>query len=101
MAGQVVEMDYPVMQSVAKGFRTQADVMNAIGKALVLMFEALEIALSFIGLGEYFGRCKDATKKKTKELVDHLNEFGKDIDAAVKDHKDGDFEGKSYFGKQG
>ena len=101
MAGQVVEMDYPVMQNVAKGFRTQADVMNAIGKALVVMFEALEKALWFTGLGAYFGRCKDATKKKTEELVKTLNEFGKDIDDAVNDHKKGDFEGKSYFGKKG
>jgi hypothetical protein len=101
MAGQVVEMDYPVMQSVAKGFRTQADVMNAIGKALVLMFEALELALSFIGLGAYFGRCKDATKKKTEELVKTLQEFGGDIDQAVEDHKKGDVTGKSYFGKKG
>ena len=101
MAGQVVEMDYPVMQNVAKGFRTQADVMNAIGKALVVMFEALEKALWFVGLGAYFGRCKDATKKKTEELVKTLNEFGKDIDDAVNDHKKGDFEGKSYFGNKG
>jgi len=101
MAGQVVEMDYPVMQNVAKGFRTQADVMNAIGKALVLMFEALEKALTFIGLGAYFGRCKDATKKKTEELVKTLQEFGQDIDNAVNDHKKGDFEGKSYFGNKG
>lgn len=101
MAGQVVEMDYPVMQSVAKAFRTQADVMNAVGKAAVLLFEALEKALSFIGLGAYYGRCKDATRKKTDELVKTLNEFGDDIDAAIQDHKKGDFQGKSYFGKKG
>jgi hypothetical protein len=99
MAGQVVEMDYPVMQNVAKGFRTQADVITAIGKVAVAMFEALEKALWFTGLGAYFGRCKEAVKKKSKELADTLNEFGKDIDGAIKDHKDGDFEGKSYFGK--
>jgi formylmethanofuran dehydrogenase subunit B len=98
MAGQVVEMDYPTMQSVAKGFRTVADTMNVIGKTMEKLFEALELALSFVGLGAYYGQCKEATKKKTKELVDHLNEFAKDIDEAVKDHKNGDFEGKSYFG---
>jgi hypothetical protein len=101
MAGQIVEMDYPTMQNVAKGFRTQAEVMNVIGKTAVALFESLEKSLWFTGLGAYFGRCKEATKKKTKELVDHLNEFGKDIDDAVQDHKNGDFEGKSYFGKQG
>jgi hypothetical protein len=101
MAGQVVEMDYPVMQSVANGFRTQADIMNAIGKALVLMFEALEKALTFLAIGAYFGRCKDATKKKTEELVKTLQEFGTDIDKAVEDHQKGDITGKSYFGKKG
>jgi hypothetical protein len=101
MAGQVVEMDYPVMQSVAKSFRTQADVMNAVGKAAVLLFESLEKALWFTGLGAYFGRCKDATRTKTAELVKVLKEFGSDIDAAIGDHKKGDFEGKSYFGKKG
>ena len=101
MAGQVVEMDYPVMQNVAKGFRTQADIMNAIGTAAVLMFESLEKALWFTGLGAYFGRCKDATRQKTKELVETLNEFGTDIDQAVEDHKKGDVTGKSYFGKKG
>ncbi len=38
-------------------------------------------------------------KKKSKELADTLKEFGKDIDDAIQDHKNGDYEGKSYFGK--
>jgi len=100
MAGQVVMMDYPVMQNVAKGFRTQADIITAIGKVAVIHFALLEAgALWFTPLARYFARCKEAVKKKSKELADTLKEFGSDIDGAVKDHRDGDFEGKSYFGK--
>jgi hypothetical protein len=47
----------------------------------------------------YFGRCR--CHEEDQELVKTLQEFGEDIDKAVKDHKDGDFEGKSYFGKKG
>ena len=100
MAGQIVQMDYPVMQSVAKGFRVQADIITAIGKAAVALFATLEAgALYFTPLARYFARCKTAVRKKSKELADTLKEFGKDIDDAIQDHKNGDFEGKSYFGK--
>jgi len=99
MAGRIVEMDYPVMQNVAKGFRAQADVITAIGKAAVAMFAALEKAMWWNAMGAYFGRCKQAVKKKSKQLADTLKEFGKDIDDAIQDHKNGDYEGKSYFGK--
>jgi hypothetical protein len=100
MAGQVVQMDYPVVQSTAKGFRTQADIVTAIGKAAVAIFAALEASSFFFPpLAKYYGRCKDAVNKKSKELADTLKEFGTDLDQAVQDHKNGDFEGKSYFGK--
>lgn len=100
MAGQIVQMDYPVVQSTAKGFRQQADVVTNIGKIAVGIFTALEASSFFFPpLAKYYGRCKDAVKKKSKELADTLKEFGADLDQAVKDHKEGDFEGKSYFGK--
>jgi hypothetical protein len=100
MAGQVVQMDYPVMQSVAKGFRTQADTVTTIGKIAVQVFQGLESANFWCPpLAKYFGMCKDAVNKKSKELADTLKEFGGDVDQAVQDHKNGDFEGKSYFGK--
>lgn len=99
MAGQVVQMDYPVVQSTAKGFRQQSDVVLAVGKAAVAIFTMLETAAFWCPpLSQYYGRCKDAVNKKSKELSNTLQEFAKDLDQAVKDHKDGDFEGKSYFG---
>lgn len=100
MAGQLVQMDYPLVQSVAKGYRGQSQIVLGIGKAAVAIFSALE-AGSFIcpPLQQYYRMCKEAVDKKSKELSDTLLEFAGDLDAAVQDHKNGDFEGKSYFGK--
>jgi hypothetical protein len=99
MAGQVVQMDYPVVQSTAKGFRQQADVVTTIGKIAVGIFTSLEASSFFFPpLAKYFARCKEAVKNKSKELADTLKEFGADLDQAVQDHKNGDFEGKRYFG---
>jgi hypothetical protein len=92
-------MDYPVVQSTAKGFRQQADVVTTIGKIAVGIFTALEASSFFFPpLAKYFARCKEAVKKKSKELADTLKEFATDLDQAVQDHKNGDFEGKRYFG---
>ncbi len=99
MAGQVVQMDYPVVQSTAKGFRNQSDIVKAIGQAAVALFAALEAGSFWCPpLSQYYARCKDAVNTKSKELSDTLLEFAQDLDGAVKDHKNGDFEGKHYFG---
>jgi hypothetical protein len=100
MAGQVVQMDYPVVQSTAQGFRQQSEFIQGVGKAAVITFGVLE-ASAFLcpPLARYYARCKDAVEKKTKELSDTLLEFAKDLDLAVKDHQNGDSSGKSYFGK--
>jgi hypothetical protein len=99
MAGQVVQMDYPVVQSTAKGFRGQSQIVLGIGKAAVATFTALEAGAFWCPpLAQYYARCKDAVNKKSKELSDTLLEFAGDLDRAVQDHKNGDFEGKSYFG---
>lgn len=100
MAGQVVQMDYPVVQSTAQGFRQQAEVVNSIGKASEALFAALEAGMFWCPpMSKYYGMCKDNVRNKTKDLVTTLNEFGTDLDNAVKDHKGGDTQGKSYFGK--
>ncbi|HKY84765.1 MAG TPA: hypothetical protein VJ160_08070 [Anaerolineales bacterium] len=99
MAGQVVEMDYAVIQSTAKGFRGQSDIALAIGKAGVALFTGLEAgSMWFPPMKAYYGRCKRAVDKKSKELSKTLLEFADDLELAVKDHKTGDFEGKKYFG---
>lgn len=100
MAGQVVQMDYPVVQSVAKTFKQQADIVKAIGLAGFAIFAALEASNFWCPpLSKYYGMCKDAVKKKSEELHKTLLEFESDLGIAIKEHVDGDFEGKSYFGK--
>ena len=76
MAGQIVEMDYPVVQTAAKGFRQQSDVMLGIGKAAVAIFTVLEASASCARRWlSITGSCKDAVDKKSKELSDTLKEF--------------------------
>ncbi|MBM3122371.1 MAG: hypothetical protein FJZ97_09335 [Chloroflexi bacterium] len=100
MAGQLVQMDYPVVKSTARGFRKQAQQITVIGKIAVTAFGVLEKSYFwFPPLKAYYGRCKTAVKNKSKQLNDTLIEFADDLDKAVDDHKNGDFEGKSYFGK--
>lgn len=100
MAGQVVQMDYPVVQSTAQGFRQQSDVVLGIGKAAVAIFAAMEASMFWNPpMARYYGMCKNAVNKKSKELSDTLKEFASDLDSAVTDHKSGDTSGKSYFGK--
>jgi hypothetical protein len=100
MAGQKVEMDYPVVQSTAQGFRQQSDVILGVGKAAVAIFTLLEASAFWNPpMAQFYGRCKTAVDKKSKELSDTLKEFGSDLDSAVTDHKSGDTSGKSYFGK--
>jgi len=99
MAGDVVQMDYPVIQSTAKGFRAQSDIVLAIGKAGVALFTMLEAGVFwFPPLSQYYARCKQAVDKKSKELSKTLLEFAGDLDRAVTDHKKGDYAGKTYFG---
>jgi hypothetical protein len=100
MAGPVVQMDYPIVQATAKAFRGQSQIILGIGKAAVIQFTLLEAGSFWCPpLANYYARCKEAVDKKSKELSDTLNEFARDLDEAVKDHQNGDFEGKSYFGK--
>jgi hypothetical protein len=99
MAGQVVEMDYPLIQAVEKGFRQQSDFILAVGKAAVAAFAIAEACAIFPPLAAYYGRCKDAVNKKTDELSKTLLEFADDLKQAVTDHKKGDYQGKTYFGK--
>jgi hypothetical protein len=98
MAGQVIQMDYPVVQSTAEGFRTQSDVILGVGRAAVVLFTVLE-ATSFMcpPMAQYYGRCKDATDKKSKELSKTLIEFADDLKAAVELHQSGDTSGAGKF----
>jgi hypothetical protein len=94
----MVQMDYPVVQTMEKGFRQQSQIMQGVGKAAVALFTGLEMA-SFMcpPMAQYYGRCKDATNKKTKELSDTLIEFADDLKTAVELHKSGDTSGAGKF----
>ena len=102
MAGQVVQMDYPVVQAWREGFRQQADIMlgswEGRGGA---SSQVLEMASFMVPAdGAYYGRCKDATKKKSKELV-------RDVEGVRRRHLTTPLRttrmaipsGKRYFGK--
>ncbi|MBF8255353.1 MAG: hypothetical protein HW375_260 [Anaerolineales bacterium] len=98
MAGQMVQMDYPVVQKTEAGFRQQSDIILGIGKAAVALFTMLEMT-SFMcpPMAQYYGRCKDATDKKSKELSKTLIEFADDLKAAVELHQSGDTSGAGKF----
>ena len=99
MAGQMVEMDYGVVQKTAAGFRQQSDVILGVGKAAVAIFGFLEAANTFWcpPLAKYYGMCKDAVDKKSKELSKTLIEFADDLKTAVELHKSGDTSGAGKF----
>ena len=99
MAGQMVEMDYPVVQKTEAGFRQQSDVILNVGKAAVAIFGFLEAANTFWcpPLAKYYGMCKDAVDKKSKELSKTLIEFAEDLKTAEELHKSGDTSGAGKF----
>ena len=98
MAGQMVEMDYPVVQKTEAGFRQQSDVILGVGKAAVGIFTLLEMtAIWNPPLKAYYGRCKDAVDKKSKELSKMLIEFADDLSTAKELHKSGDTSGAGKF----
>ena len=100
MAGQVVRMDYPVVQTTEKGFRQQSDIILNVGKVAVGIFASLEAGMFWCPpMAQYYRQCREAVDKKSKELSKTLLEFADDLKAAVDDHKSGDTSGKSYFGK--
>jgi hypothetical protein len=94
----MVQMDYPVVQTMEAGFRQQSEIILGIGKAAVMLFTGLEMsAFMCPPLAQYYGRCKDATDKKSKELSDKLIEFADDLKTAVELHKAGDTSGAGKF----
>jgi hypothetical protein len=100
MAGKMVRMDYPMVQATEKGFRQQSDVILSVGKAAVAIFTVLEMT-SFMcpPMAQFYGRCKDAVDKKSKELSETLIEFADDLKAAVALHQGADTSGEGKFAK--
>ena len=98
MAGQMVRMDYPKVQAAEKNFRQQSDVILSVGKAAVAIFTVLEMS-SFMcpPMAQWYGRCKDAVDKKSKELSTTLIEFADDLKEAVALHQGADTSGEGKF----
>lgn len=100
MAGNIVQMDYGVMDSVASGFMQQADTLEKIGKALDAAIQILR-ATAFLSGGTALALANylENIMKKVNKLLKLCKEFSGDLSRAVKDHKAGDLKGKSYFGE--
>jgi len=101
MAGSVVQMDYEVIGDVSKGFTERSQQSKIIGQVTNTIITALLAnPLVSMTIGPLLRQINQAVQKKTKELSQLCDEFAKDLKEAIKDHKNGDFEGKSYFGNR-
>src|SRR5690242_3896757 len=101
MAGQVVQMDYSVISDVSKGFSTASQVLTTIGKVLETMVEILRATAFFsMGTSAALATYLDNIKSKVNNLAQICeNRFAQPLMSAIGDHRKGDVQGKSYFGK--
>lgn len=102
MAGNVVQMDYAVVGEVSKGFTAQSQAAKVIGQVTNATITAL-LANPFVSMtiGPLLNQINQAVQAKTKELSQLCDEFAGDLTQAIGDHRNGDYEGKSYFGAKG
>lgn len=100
MASQVVQMDYPVVTSVSKGFKAAHDTLVAVGKALEAAITTLR-TLAFFGvaLAKALADYLQVIKTKVDKLAKLTQEFSDDLARAVEDHKKGQYNAGSYFGE--
>ncbi len=101
MAGQVVQMDYSVIGNVSKGFDTASQTLTVVGKTLDAAVQILR-ASAFLSMGttlalaQYLSNIED----KVNNLANICeNRFSIPLSNAIGDHRRGDVQGKSYFGK--
>jgi uncharacterized protein YukE len=97
MASQVVEMDYDVMQAVAKGFDTAAETCRGIAKVLQTLVTILKANFFLRMFYEAVIRWLEGIQKALENLAKVCEEFGKDLRLAVQYHKQGDV--TSIFGE--
>lgn len=100
MAGQVVQMDYAVVGDVAKVFTAQGEVAKVIGQVTNAIITAL-LLVPFVSMsiGPLLRQINQAVQAKTKDLHKLCEEFARDLNQAIQDHRNGDYEGKRYFGR--
>ncbi len=100
MAGQVVQMDYKVVDEVSKGFGTSKDVLTTVGKVLEALIQVLRAAaLLSLGTSAALAQYLENIKNKVNNLAKICGEFSTDLARAIDDHKKGDVQGKRYFGE--
>ena len=100
MAGQVVQMEYAVIGDVSKGFSNSQQMLTMVGKALDIAVQVLR-AMAFASLGTSLALANylENIKNKVNNLSKICGEFAGDLSNAINDHKRGDYQGKTYFGK--
>lgn len=100
MASAVVEMDYGVVEGIAKGFDTAHEMLQAISQALAVAIESLRAA-SFVSFGTTAALAQ--TLDFFKEIADNLMKlceaFAKKLRSAIGDHQRGDYKAGAYFQK--
>ena len=100
MASQVVEMDYSVVDKVAKGFDSTAKSLKMIGKVLEVIIQQLRAAAAAaLGMSAVYANYLENIKKKVEKLAKICDEFANDLRRAIQDHRRGDYRGKRYFGE--
>lgn len=99
MAGNTVQMDYAVIGDVSKGFSTASDVLTTVGKVLEVAIGILRATAFFsMGTSAALAQYLDVIKQKVQNLAKLCTEFATNLSNAIGDHKNGDVQGKRYFG---
>jgi flagellar motor switch protein FliG len=100
MAGQVVQMDYQVIQQVSNGFKQQAQALRTVARVLEAAIQILQ-TMAFLsgGTTKALARYLTNIKNKVQKLAGYCEEFAGDLARAISDHQKGDVKGKSYFGE--
>jgi hypothetical protein len=100
MAGQIVQMDYQAIGNVSKGFQAAKAMLTGVGKMLEVLINVLRATAFFsFGTSAALANYLDVIKQKVNKLAKLCEEFAGDLDRAIGDHRNGDFQGKRYFGE--
>jgi len=94
----MVQMDYDVVQAMADGFNTAADVLDGVSTALEIAINVLK-ATAFIGLvgGYAVAMYLEQIKPAVDRLAETCNEMNLDLIGAITYLRDGDSEASQRF----
>jgi hypothetical protein len=99
MAGNVIEMDYTVMNNVAKGYKTASEQLKIIANVLGKIIEMLRmLGFASAGTSAALAAYLEIIKKNIENLSKTCIEFERDLTFAVKRHQDGDTKARWPFG---